>query len=284
VQTRQTAASPMNIFVAVLVVVAVTAVAVAAMLVVRRNAPDGSYFHDGDRAAGVFGVLATGFAVLLGFVVFLAFTSYDAARSGAEQEAVIVAQQVETAQLFPPSVRDRLTGELVCYARSVAGVQWEMMEAGKLGEQLNPWGSQLFQTLRTVDPKTAAEQSAFDAWLSQTSDRESARNDRIHGAVGVIPTPLWIVLFFISGLIFVYMLFFADKGERAVVQALLMGTVVAVITAMLLLLYALDNPFHKGIGGLRPVAMERTLQIIDEELAISGSHHAAPCDARGNAS
>lgn len=283
-QTRQTAASRMNIFVAVLVVVAVTAVAVAAMLVVRRNAPDGSYFHDGDRAAGVFGVLATGFAVLLGFVVFLAFTSYDAARSGAEQEAVIVAQQVETAQLFPPSVRDRLTGELVCYARSVAGVQWEMMEAGKLGEQLNPWGSQLFQTLRTVDPKTAAEQSAFDAWLSQTSDRESARNDRIHGAVGVIPTPLWIVLFFISGLIFVYMLFFADKGERAVVQALLMGTVVAVITAMLLLLYALDNPFHKGIGGLRPVAMERTLQIIDEELAISGNHHAAPCDTRGNAS
>jgi len=284
VQTRQTAASRMNIFVAVLVVVAVTAVAVAAMLVVRRNAPDGSYFHDGDRAAGVFGVLATGFAVLLGFVVFLAFTSYDAARSGAEQEAVIVAQQVETVQLFPPSVRDRLTGELVCYARSVAGVQWEMMEAGKLGEQLNPWGSQLFQTLRTVDPKTAAEQSAFDAWLSQTSDRESARNDRIHGAVGVIPTPLWIVLFFISGLIFVYMLFFADKGERAVVQALLMGTVVAVITAMLLLLYALDNPFHKGIGGLRPVAMERTLQIIDEELAISGNHHAAPCDTRGNAS
>jgi hypothetical protein len=105
----------------------------------------------------------------------------------------------------------------------VAGVQWEMMEAGKLGEQLNPWGSQLFQTLRTVDPKTTAEQSAFDAWLSQTSDRETARNDRIHGAVGVIPTPLWIVLFFISGLIFVYMLFFADKGERAVVQALLIG-------------------------------------------------------------
>lgn len=234
--------------------------------------------------AGVFGVLATGFAVLLGFVVFLAFTSYDDARSGAEQEALIVAQQVETAQFFPPSVRDQLTGELVCYARSVAGVQWEMMEAGTLGEQLNPWGSQLFLTLRTVDPKTAAEQSAFDAWLAQTSDRESARNDRIHGAIGVIPTPLWIVLFFTSGLIFVYMLFFADIGERAVVQALMMGTVISVVTSMLLLLYALDNPFHKGIGGLRPVAMERTLKIIDQELAITGNHRAAPCDARGTAS
>ena len=281
---RKTAPGLMNILVAVLVIAAATAVAIAAMLVVRRKAPDGSYFHDGDRAAGVFGVLATGFAVLLGFVVFLAFASYDAARSGAEQEALIVAQQVETAQFFPPSVQGKLTGELVCYARSVAGVQWDMMEAGTLGEQLNPWASQLFVTLRTVDPKTPAEQSAFDAWLAQTSARESARNDRIHGAVGVIPTPLWIVLFFTAGLIFVYMLFFADKGERAVVQALIIGTVVSVITAMMLLLYALDNPFHKGIGGLRPVAMERALKIIDQELTITGNHASPPCDARGNAS
>src|SRR5215203_3433990 len=104
------------------------------MLLVRRRAPDGSYFHDGDRAAGVFGVLATGFAILLGFVVFLAFTSYDAARAGAEEEALTVAQQVETAQFFPSPKAGELTGELVCYARSVAGVQWELMTAGTLGE------------------------------------------------------------------------------------------------------------------------------------------------------
>jgi hypothetical protein len=72
----------MIIVVAVLVVVVTTGVAVVAMLVVRRRAQDGSYFNDGDRAAGVFGVSATGFAVLLGFVVFLAFTSYDDSRSG----------------------------------------------------------------------------------------------------------------------------------------------------------------------------------------------------------
>jgi hypothetical protein len=273
----------MRLVLAVVITVVVTSVAVAAMLLVRRNAPDGSYFHDGDRAAGVFGVLATGFAVLLGFVVFLGFTSYDAARSGAEQEALIVAQQVETAQFFPPSESDDLTGELVCYARSVAGVQWDKMDAGTLGEQVNPWGSKLFLTLRTVKPQTATEQSAFDTWLSQTSDREAARQDRIHGAVGVIPTPLWLVLFFTSGMIFLYMLFFADIGERAVVQALMMGTVVSVITAMLLLLVALDHPFHKGIGGLRPVAMQRTLQIIDQELKIAGSPQTPPCDARGNA-
>jgi hypothetical protein len=83
----------MSLAVAILIVVAATGIAITAMLWVRRTAPDGSYFNDGDRAAGVFGVLATGFAVLLGFVVFLAFTSYDTARTGAESEARIVANK-----------------------------------------------------------------------------------------------------------------------------------------------------------------------------------------------
>jgi membrane protease YdiL (CAAX protease family) len=95
--------------------------------------------------------------------------------------------------------------------------------------------------------------------LDQTSAREEARHDRVHGAVGVIPTVLWIVLFFIAAIIFVYTLFFADSGERAVVQSLLIGSVVSVIAMLLLLLYALDNPFHPGVGGLDPVAMDRSL-------------------------
>ena len=76
----------------------------------------------------------------------------------------------------------------------------------------------------------------------------------------MIPTTLWMVLFFTAALIFVFVLFFADRGERAVVQGVLMGSVVAVIVAMLLLLYSLDHPFHDGVGGLQPVAMERTLR------------------------
>jgi hypothetical protein len=64
---------------------------------------------------------------------------------------------------------------------------------------------------------------------------------------------------------------------------MLMGSVVAVISATLLLLTALDNPFHSGIGGLRPVAMERALKIIDQELTVAGVDVTPPCDAAGNA-
>jgi hypothetical protein len=272
----------MNVFWGAVVVVAVSAAAVAVMLLVRRRAPEGSYFSDGDRASGVFGVLATGFSVLLGFIVFLAFTSYDQSRTGAEEEALVVSQQVETAQFFPAASRGRLTGQLVCYARSVVHAEWQRMEEGTQGDSINPWGVAMFRTLQGVTPRTATEQSAYDKWLEQTSAREDARQDRIHGAVGVIPSPLWIVLFFISAVIFVFMLFFADSAERAITQGLLMGAVTAVIAVMLLLLGFLDNPFNTGVGGLQPTAMERTLRIVDQALRVTGTNVVVPCNAEGN--
>jgi hypothetical protein len=266
------------------ITILVVALSIAAMLVVRRRAPEGSYFSDGDRASGVFGVLASGFAILLGFIVFLAFTSYDQSRTGAENEALTVAQQIETAQHFDEATATELTGELVCYARSVAGPEWDALASGELHEGANGWGAELFRTLRTIDPETPAEQAAYAKWLDQTSDREAARQDRIHGAVGVIPPPLWIILFSISGIIFVYMLFFADRAERALTQALLMGSVMSVIVLLLFLIQFLDNPLHPGLGWLRPVAMERTLEIIDQELDVADIAVEPPCDALGNAS
>jgi hypothetical protein len=256
-------------------------VAIAAMLLVRRRAPEGGYFADGDRASGVFGVLATGFSVLLGFLIFLAFESYDQSRVGAETEAVTVAQQLETAQLMPADVGERLSGELVCYARWVIDEEWPRLEDGSLGEGISPWGVALFETVAGIEPGSSSEEAAYGKWLDQTSDREAARQDRVHGAVGVIPTPLWIALFFIGGIIFAYMLFFADRGERAVVQAMLMGSVAAVITTMMLLLNFLDDPFHSDIGGVQPAAMERTLVIIDNSLEAAGIELAPPCDETG---
>ena len=271
----------MNLFWAALIVVLVAVVATAAMLIVRRRAPEGSYFEDGDRAAGVFGVLATGFAVLLGFVVFLAFESFDTSRSGAVSEAQIISEQFETAQLLPVAVRGRFSGELLCYARSVVNQEWPRMQSGTLGAGHNPWGLAMFRTLKTVEPRSASEQAAYSKWLDERGDRESARADRTHGAEGVIPTPLWIVLFLTAGVIFVFMLFFADSAERAIVQGTMMGSVAVVISSTLLLLWFLDHPYSQGVGALRPVAMERTVEQLTHETGIAAGRFEIPCDAQG---
>ena len=270
----------MSLLLAAVIVVVVTALAVAAMLLMRRHAPAGGYYDDGDRAAGVFGVVATGFAVLAGFVVFLAFESYDTSRSGAEAEARIVAQQFETAQFLPGPVRRRVSGELVCYARTVVHREWPRMIAGTIGDRPNPWGVAIFDSLSKAEPRSPSGQAAFSKYLDERTDREDARADRIHGAEGVIPAPLWIVVFLSAAAVFAFLLMFADSTERVAVQATMMGGVVVILTSILLLLTFLDNPYHEGAGSLQPAAMQRTLGQLRQEARLVGGV-ATPCDLRG---
>ena len=156
----------MNLVWAIMFVVGAVSVSVAAMLLVRRRAPAGSYFADGDRASGVFGVLATGFSVLLGFIVFLSFSSYDRSRTGAESEALTLAQQVETAQLLPQPVAGELTGDLVCYSRFVLRSEWPQMRDGTLSEAFNPWAVPMFRTIsdnRTKSIRTSSHGASVSA-------------------------------------------------------------------------------------------------------------------------
>ena len=271
----------MSVHWALLLCLVAAAVAIAVLLYIRRRAPDGGFFNDGDRAAGTFGMLSTGFAILLGFIVFLAFESFDQSRTGAEAEAVVVAQQFQTAQFLPDRARIPLGGQLVCYARYVVQQEWPAMEAGDRPPDVNPWTVQLFRTLQTVEPTLASEQTAYDKWFDQTADRQSARNDRIHGAEGVIPPPLWAILFLGAVLISGYMLFFADSGERALVQAVQIGAVVIVIGTTLAVIGFLNQPYQPGFGGLQPVAMERTEQILQESRAVVRDTAPEPCDERG---
>ena len=168
----------MNLLWALLILACTVAVAVGAMLFVRRTAPEGSYFEDGDRASGVFGVLATGFAIFAGFVIFLAFTSYDQSRSGAEAEALDGRPAVRDGAVSPGRRPPPPDGELICYGRSVVHQEWPAMQDGTVGNAINPWAVPLFTSLKLAKPKTSDGRSRL---------RKVARSDL--GSRGCAPRP-----------------------------------------------------------------------------------------------
>jgi hypothetical protein len=159
--------------------------------------------------------------------------------------------------------------------------EWPQMQDGTRGDEINPWGIALFRTIDAADPRSATEQAAYSKWLDQTSDRELARTTRLHAADGIIPTPLWVVLFLIAGVIFVFMLFFADSGEIVLVQATLIASVVLVVGATLIVILVLNTPFRPGPGSISPVAMTRTLRILEEARDVTGRTSPLPCTAMG---
>src|SRR5215213_6678653 len=117
------------------------------------------------------------------------------------------------------------------------------MKAGTLGEEQDPWAGEMFRTLRTIKPRIHSGQLAFDTWLSQRQAREAARSDRDPRSSRRDPdTAVGGGGLHLAAHFAVHALLRRQRGAggRA---GLLMGTVVSVITSMLLLLTLLNDRF-----------------------------------------
>jgi hypothetical protein len=63
---------------------------------------------------------------------------------------------------------------------------------------------------------------------------------------------------------------------------MLMGSVTMVVTLLLLLLVFFDHPQGDGVGRLQPIAMQRSLHLIDAQLKVVGLTVTPPWDQQGN--
>lgn len=272
----------MNLWWSSLIVLGSSAASIVALLIVRRLSPHGGHFGDTNRAVGVFTILATSFSVLFAFVVFFAFDSYDRSATSAEVEAQVTTQQFETAQLFSDQDGGLLSAQLRCYARSVVYQEWPAMEQGKLLRQ-NEWDVDLLMAIEKVRPTSNAEQAAYEKWLDLRSDRERARDERLLGEEGVIPPPLWFVILITGGIVWAFAFLFADSGEGAVVQSILIGSVTAMLVSGLLLIVFLDHPYRSGSGSLKPTAMEQSLEQMESLSKSMTIVMPTLCDEKGKA-
>ena len=271
----------MSLWLAALVIALASAAAIAAQRLVRRRAPAGGFFTDADRAAGVFGVLGTSFAVLLAFVIFLAFESYDTAKEKAGVEAVAVTELSDTAALFPPRQARALRGELVCYARSVIGDEWHTMRDGRRSPLVEGWLAALDRTLRRAPIAGEKQAAAYGAWLDEMAQRREGRRGRLAEAAPFVPAPLWLVLILGACLVVGYMCLYADPAEPRFVQAAMIGAITALVVSGLLMVRFLDHPYQGHTGSIEPVEMTRTLALMESSQRTADSPPAAPCDARG---
>jgi hypothetical protein len=159
-------------------------------------------------------------------------------------------------------------------------IEWPQLQDGQRPDQ-NPWGIALFETFTKVVPKTAAQQAAYSEWLAQTNQRQSDRLDRVDAGNGVIPAPLWLILFATGALVALYAFLFADPDEHWFPQAVIAGTIAALLAVSLLVIQFLNNPYSPGTGSLKPTEMNRVLAQLTAATKALGIHVVIPCDAQG---
>ena len=144
--------APMNFVWNLLIILVADAVAIAAMLLVRRRRPRAATSRTVTVPRASSACSRRGSRSSPASSIFLAFTSYDQSRSGAEREALTLDAAVRDRPVPsgerapPPDRRARLLRPLGRAARSGRG-----MEDGSGGDTINPWAVALFQSMKQAN-------------------------------------------------------------------------------------------------------------------------------------
>jgi hypothetical protein len=267
-----------NLLLAAVIILGACAITCGLLYGLHRYGSRDALLADTTRGAGIYGVVGTSFAVLLAFVVFIGFESYNEARQGAEKEADSVVEQFRAAEFFPAEQREVLQGELVCYGRAVIHHDWPAMRKQGGSDVVGDWSLALqdsYERLRVVTPK---EQWGFGNLLTLSDERIDARRQRLTQSVPLITTPVWFFLGIGALLNIAFVLIFLDRRtETLAIQSLLMASVTAIVVAGLLLVWFLDHPYEDANGSIKPVEMERVVEeMLREEPGLP-----VPCTRHG---
>jgi hypothetical protein len=250
---------------AALVIFGAAAVSAAVMLIVRRRAPEGTYFGDSVPAGAIYTVVGTGYMVIVAFVFFVAFESYGGAKADAEEEATATLAMFHAAHPFDPAVRAQLQGQVICYAREVISSGWPAMRGGGGSSVVDARVEALEESAERIALRGPKQEAAYDHWFALNEERRKGRQGRIAQASGLVPPVLWLILIVGGVVVIAAVGLFADPREGRVPQAALIAAVAVVVASGLVLVRFLDRPYENKSGSIKPTAMARTLTQMERE-------------------
>ncbi len=268
-------------WVSIAIIVVGTEICALALILTRRWRQERPRrYHKSPIAGDIFGVIGTGFAVILAFVIFTAFGSYQSARDDSGIESVATRQMYSLAEFFPEPSRDSLEGGLICYSRAVVNDEWPAMATGNSSPLVDHWVDALVDDMVAMPVTTNKEVEIFNTWFSRAAERQEGRRGRLAESTPYVPPFVWAMLVLLFVVVVGYQVLFASPKTPLIPQVLGVSAVAATMLAGIVVVYVLDAPFADRGAQLPPTRMQATL--VAMETQYHGSATPLPCDAAGN--
>jgi hypothetical protein len=250
----------MDLWLAALIILGAAAVSAAGILILRRWAPEGTYFKDPIPAGAVYTVAGTAYMVIVAFVFFVAFESYHAANTDAQEEATATLAMFHAVGPFGPEARAQLQGQVICYAREVISREWPAMREGNTSPVVDGRVRALEESAERIPVRGAKQLAAYEEWFALNEDRRRGRQGRIGESEGLVPPVVWLILIIGAVVVIATVGFFADVRETPVTQAAMIAAIAIIVVSGLVLVQFLDHPYEDKSGSIKPTAMTRTLE------------------------
>ena len=199
-------------------------------------------------------VLGTTYAVIIGFMLYAVWTSFQLAEINADNEANCLVNVFRLANGLPAAQRVQIHQLAREYANVVIDQEWPAMNRGELSASGISTIDNLWAAAIQAKPETFAEQTTMNLTLTEISSMTEHRRVRQLESESSLPAILWVVLIVGGGITTLSScLFGSDNFKLHVVQV---TSLTLVLSLILVAIADIDRPF-RGTVHVRPQGFER---------------------------
>jgi Protein of unknown function (DUF4239) len=235
-----------TILAAIVFVVAGTAVATLGFRLALRLRPPVRDDAHNDVHAVYFSMVGLLYAILLAFVVVVAWEQFNAAENATETEVTRLSNLLRDANVFPPDDRVRIQTAILTYAENVVNREYDTMAKGESDPPTAVAYEAIWNNFYRTRVEDEPASTFYDAAVIRLNELGEARRLRVLSSQSTIPLPLWILL--IGGGMFTLAWLFPFHMADTRVQTWAIGTVGAFTGFVLFLVYALQHPFTGDVA------------------------------------
>jgi Protein of unknown function (DUF4239) len=215
-------------------------------------------------------------ALVLAFVLFQTFSSYEDASDAANDEASAVSTEAVAAALLPSPTGPDLVGLLRCYARAVAGPGWASLEASRHTSSVSSDADARVAAAVAQAQQAGISETLVAEVVAAERGRATARRVRLAEAAPSVPAIVTALLIGSVAITVASTAAFASRRIRPSLRWTLLGVTTLIFTASLLVILDLDRPFG-GVARIDPTAM----RAVEEQIGTTSFGANPPCDLSG---
>ena len=223
--------------------------AVVAHAVFRRLVPHRALAEHNDVTGFVLAIVGVIYAVLLAFVVIIAWESFNTADGVAQSEVSAAADLDRMSRSYGDKAARELRAEIAHYADLMRAEEWPAMQTGgsspRAADSASRIGDLAVQMVEGARQRNAVD----DSVLGLVRTFADARRSRLNQNSAGIPSSLWVGLIVGALVTIGFTYLFGVENQR--LQLVVTGLLAGLIGLMFAMIIALDYPY-RGVTSISP--------------------------------
>jgi hypothetical protein len=208
------------------------------------------------------GVLGTTYAVIMGFMLYAVWSSYQEAEINAEAEANCLVSVYRLADGLPAAQREQVHQLARQYADIVINEEWPVMHQGKLSLAGHDTIHDLWTAVLQTKPATFGEQTSMNLTLGEISTMTEHRRVRQLESQSKLPGILWLVLIVGGGITTLSSCLFGIEDFR--LHCIQVVSLALMLSFILIAIADIDRPFQ-GTVHIEPRGFDRARETFTQD-------------------